>query len=226
MNTIYERALDFIHDGASVGLGSGRASSEFIRLLGKRVREGMRLRGCVATSIASETLARAEGLHIAPLEAVFPLDISIDGADEWTPRLDLIKGYGRAMVREKIVEASSRKFIVLVGPGKAVKTLGERGKLPLEVIPLAVPLVAARLKERFQWHPVLWEVEGKIGITDNGNHVLDCEIPTTALISDARETETRLLAIPGVVGTGLFAGMADVLLEGDEQFELVHEHVL
>jgi ribose 5-phosphate isomerase A len=226
MNTIYERALDFVHDGASVGLGSGRAASEFIRLLGQRVREGMRLRGCVATSNASENLARAEGLPIVALDQVYPLDIVIDGADEWTPRLDLIKGYGRAMVREKIVEASSRKFIVLVGPGKAVKTLGERGKLPIEVIPLAVPLVAARIKERFHWNPVVWQVEGKPGLSDNGNHIIDCAIPSTAIIDDPAAMEAHLVALPGVVGTGLFPSMADVLLEGDEQFELVHEHVL
>src|SRR5688500_15966264 len=96
--TIYERALDFLHAGATVGLGSGRASTEFIKLLGARVRDGFKVRGGVPTSDASEKLARELGIPILSLEEAMPLDVAVDGADEWTNELDLIKGYGRALV--------------------------------------------------------------------------------------------------------------------------------
>src|SRR3954462_11128926 len=100
MGTIYERALDFIPEGATVGLGSGRASTEFIKLLGARVKEGFRVKGGVPTSDASELLARGLGIPILSLEEAMPIDVAVDGADEWDDGLDLIKGYGRALVRE------------------------------------------------------------------------------------------------------------------------------
>src|SRR6187402_704471 len=105
MSTIYERALDFIHEGATVGLGSGRASTEFIKLLGARVKSGFRIKGAVPTSEASGQLAKELGIPLLSLEDAMPIDVAVDGADEWNDNLDLIKGYGRALVREKIVEA-------------------------------------------------------------------------------------------------------------------------
>lgn len=224
MTTIYERALDFIHAGATVGLGSGRASTEFIKLLGERVRQGFKIKGGVPTSDASEKLARELGIPILSLEEAMPIDVAVDGADEWTDDLDLIKGYGRALVREKIVEAASRKFVVLVGPGKYVKTLGEKGKLPVEVVPLALPLAKARLRE-FGWDPILWTVDGKPAKTDNGNYILDCAIPANASIRKPAEVDARILAIPGVLGTGIFTAMAHVLLLGDDHFEMVDERL-
>jgi ribose 5-phosphate isomerase A len=224
MSTIYDRALDFIHEGATVGLGSGRASTAFIETLGARVQEGFRIKGGVPTSEASEKLARDLGIPILSLEEALPIDVAVDGADEWTPDLDLIKGYGRALVREKIVAAASRKFIVLVGPGKDVKVLGEKGKLPVEVVPLALPLVRVRLRG-VGWDPVLWTKDGQPARTDNGNYILDCVIPPTALIEKPAEADAQIRAIPGVVGTGIFAEIADMLLLGDEKFELVDEIV-
>ena len=222
--TIYERALEFIPKGATVGLGSGRASTEFIKLLGQRVKEGFQIRGGVPTSEASGKLAADLGIPILSLEDAMPLDVAVDGADEWTDSLDLIKGYGRALVREKIVEAASTKFVCLVGPGKHVNTLGEKGKLPVEVVPLALPLARARLKE-FGWDPILWTVMGQPAKTDNGNYILDCAIPSTALIHDPAAVDTEILAIPGVLGTGLFVGMASVLLLGDDNFNQIKEIV-
>ena len=220
--TIYERALALVRAGDVVGLGSGHASTEFIKELGARVRAGLKLRG-VPTSRASEEVARSAGIPLASLAEGLPLALTVDGADEVDPSLDLIKGYGRALVREKIVEAASKKFVCLVGPGKYVKVLGERGKLPVEVVPLALPLARARLAE-FGWKPVLWTTpDGKPARTDNGNYILDCDIPSSALIRDPAATDTKILAIPGVLGTGLFVGMADVLLVGDDQFNLVEE---
>src|SRR5262249_29359853 len=109
--TIYERALDFLHDGETVGLGSGRASAEFIRRLGERVQDGLKVRG-VPTSRASEEQARQAGIPLVALAEGMPLAVTVDGADEVSPTLDLIKGYGRALVREKIVAAASRRLVI------------------------------------------------------------------------------------------------------------------
>src|SRR5436309_2414009 len=145
--SIYERALDeFVRDGDSVGLGSGRAASEFIRVLGERVRAGLHVRG-VPTSDASAQLAASVGIPLVTLDEGMPLAVTVDGADEVAPNLDLIKGYGRALVREKIVAASSRRLVILVGDEKLVPRLGARGKLPVEVVPFALPLCEARLSE-------------------------------------------------------------------------------
>src|SRR5688500_3896152 len=112
--TIYERALAFVRDGDVIGLGSGRAASAFIRLLGERVRAGLKVRG-VPTSRASEELAREVGVPLATLADGLPLAVTVDGADEVDPALNLIKGYGRALLREKVVAAASRKLVILAG---------------------------------------------------------------------------------------------------------------
>jgi ribose 5-phosphate isomerase A len=222
--TIFERALEFIPAGSTVGLGSGKASTEFIKLLGARVKAGFSIRGGVPTSEASGKLAKELGIPLLSLEEAMPLDVAVDGADEWDPNLNLIKGYGRALVREKIVEAASKKLIILVGPGKKVDVLGEKGKLPVEVVPLALPLASQRLRSEFGWDPILWTTpDGQRAKTDNGNYILDCAIPKTALIHQPAEVEARIQAIPGVLGTGLFFGMTDVLLVGDDQLHLIDE---
>jgi ribose 5-phosphate isomerase A len=216
--TIFERALTLVHEGDTVGLGSGRASQEFIRALGARVHAGLNVRG-VATSHASEEFAQRIGISLLTLAEAMPLALTVDGADEVDPRLNLIKGYGRALVREKIVAAASRKRVILVGPGKEVPVLGSRGKLPIEVVPFAVPLCRERLT-RLGCTPVLYEENGAPFVTDNGNHILDCKI---APIRHPEQLEEELRAIPGVVGTGLFLGMADTVLVGDDRFNLVAE---
>lgn len=216
--TIYERALALVHDGDVVGLGSGHASHEFIRELGDRVRAGLNVRG-VATSRGSEELAERAGIPIIELDEGMPLAVTVDGADEVDPHLNLIKGYGRALVREKIVAAASRRLVILVGPGKEVPVLGSRGKLPVEVIPFAVPLCQERLR-KLGCTPILYEENGAPFVTDNGNHILDCKI---APILHPEQLEEDLRAIPGVVGTGLFLGMAGTVLVGDDGFNLVAE---
>jgi ribose 5-phosphate isomerase A len=216
--TIYERALALVRAGDVVGLGSGHASTEFITELGDRVRAGLDVRG-VATSRHSDELARSVGIPIVSLAEGFPLALTVDGADEVDPNLNLIKGYGRALVREKIVAASSRKLVILVGPGKEVAILGERGKLPVEVVPFAVPLCQERLT-KLGCKPVLYEESGAAFVTDNGNHILDCAL---APILHPQQFEEQLRAIPGVVGSGLFLGMADTVLIGDDHFNLVAE---
>jgi ribose 5-phosphate isomerase A len=148
------------------------------------------------------------------------LDLTVDGADEVDPNLDLIKGYGRALVREKVVAASSRRLVILVGEEKLVSRLGARGKLPVEVLPFALSLCERRLGE-LGCRPVPDTHEGKLFVTDNGNHILDCQI---APIADAARLESDIRAIPGVVGTGLFLGMADTVLVGDRNnFGMIEE---
>jgi ribose 5-phosphate isomerase A len=218
--TIYEHALDFVRDGDVVGLGSGHTAAEFIRQLGLRVKGGLRVR-VVPTSEASAKLAVEAGIPLTTLEAGMPVSVDVDGADEWDPALNLIKGYGRALVREKVVAAAAAKFVVLVGPGKHVEHLGARGDVPVEVVPFALPLSRKRLRE-LGCDPVLWEVDGKPAFTDNGNHILDCRLSQP--LRDPAEFDAKARAIPGVVGTGLFLDMADLVLEGDEHFNLVAEH--
>jgi len=144
----------------------------------------------------------------------------VDGADEVDPRCNLIKGYGGALVREKIVAGAARRLIILVGPEKLVPVLGSRGKLPVEVVPFALPLCERRLRE-LGHRPVPYRQGTGLFVTDNGNHILDCQIDP---IADARELERAIRWIPGVVGTGLFLGMADTVLVGDRNdFRLIEE---
>jgi ribose 5-phosphate isomerase A len=218
--TIIERALELVTDGSLIGLGSGRAAQAFVKALGERVRSGrLRVRG-VPTSEETKKLAQQERIPLVTLAQSGILDATVDGADEVDPNLDLIKGYGRALVREKIVAASSRRVIILVGDEKLVPRLGSRGKLPLEVTPFALPLCERRLHE-LGCQPALYVQQGGPFVTDNGNHILDCRI---APITDATRLEQDIRAIPGVVGTGLFLGMADTVLVGDRRdFRMIEE---
>ena len=135
MTTIIERALELVPNDSRIGLGSGRAARAFVTALGERVRtKGLRVQG-VPTSEETASLARHEGIPLLTLAEAGILDLIVDGADEVDPNLDLIKGYGRAFVREKIVAASSRRLIILVGEEKLVPRLGTRGQLPVEVMP-------------------------------------------------------------------------------------------
>ena len=129
-----QRALEWVEDGQILGLGTGRAAEAFVRALGERVRDGLSVTG-VPTSEATATLAGELSIPVISLEEAGHIDITFDGADEVDPKLDVIKGYGGAHVREKIVAASSDKLIILVGIEKVVEVLGSRGKLPVEVLP-------------------------------------------------------------------------------------------
>lgn len=208
-----ERALELIKDGDAVGLGTGRAATAFVNALGKRVQQGLKIRG-VPTSEASAALARQLGIPLVTLDQVEQLDIDVDGADEVDPQLNLIKGLGGALIREKVVAASAKRVVILVGPEKIVSVLGERGVLPVEVVPFALPLVRRRLTA-LGCPPTLRLVGGKQYVSDNGNHILDCRIQPMA---DPAKLDRDILAIPCVVGTGLFLGMADTVLiqEGDK----------
>jgi len=209
--TAAEKALELIADGMVLGLGTGRAATAFIHALGRKVQAGLRIRG-VPTSQASDTLARQLGIPLVTLGEVEQLDIDIDGADEVDPQLNLVKGLGGALVREKIVAASSRKLVILVGPEKLSPVLGTRGVLPVEVVPFGLPLCQRRLTALGIASKPRQAATGGLFISDNHNHVLDCQIQR---LTDPTATAQAIGAIPGVVDTGLFLGMADTVIVED-----------
>jgi ribose 5-phosphate isomerase A len=215
LRALAARALDEVADGATLGLGSGRAAAAFIAALGARVKDGLRVRG-VPTSAAAERQARALGIPLVELDEQLVLDLTVDGADEVAPNLDLVKGWGGALVRERIVASASQRQVILVGTEKLVRRLGERGRLPVEVIPLARGPVVRRLRS-LALLPTLRATPNGVApdVTDNGNWILDCA-PAEPLADGvaARALEAALLAIPGVVDTGLFLGTAERVLVG------------
>ncbi len=218
--SVATQALEFVKDGDVVGLGTGRAATAFVHALGEAVKGGLRVRA-VPTSQVTADLAKQLGIPLVGLDEVGQIDVTFDGADEVDPRLDLIKGYGGAMVREKIVAASSRRLIILVGAEKLVPVLGSRGILPVEVVPFGLPLCQRRLVE-LGCRPKVRLVDGQPFVTDNGNQVLDCGISP---IRDPAVFEQSILSIPGVVGTGLFIGMADTVLIQDGEAVVVRQRV-
>ena len=210
-----KRAVEFIEDGMAVGLGTGTTATLFIRELGKRVADGLRIRA-IATSDASRDLARELGIPITTFAETPVLDINVDGADEVAPGLALIKGGGGAHLREKIVASAAKKFIVVADATKVVPQLG-RFPLPVEVIQLALPLVERRL-QALGLHPTLRPARNAAGpgnpwITDEGNVILDCHC---GAIPDPGKTAAEIRAIIGVVEHGLFLHMATLALVAGE----------
>src|SRR2546422_7796753 len=182
------RALDFVGDGVVVGLGSGRAASAFVRALAARVRDGLRVRG-VPTSEETARLARELGIGLVGLEA--ELDLTIDGADEVDGQLNLIKGYGGAFVRERIVAAASRRQVILVTSDKLVETLGARGRLPVEVMPFALPLCRRRLQDPRLKPPPPAHQERPL-LAHHLNVIIDCAVRP---IEDPAALQRVVLAI-------------------------------
>ena len=209
------KAIDLINDGARIGLGSGRAASAFIRQLGARIREGLRV-SAVPTSRAAADQARLAGIPLIALGTGGLLDLTVDGADEVAPNLDLVKGWGGALVHERIVAAASARQVILVGAEKLVQVIGERGRVPVEVVPLAEWLAVRELEALRLAAVRRPEVNGpRPFITENGNIILDCVLPEP--LPDpvaARDLHRRLRAIAGVVDTGLFLGTASEVLVG------------
>lgn len=211
------KALQYVPARSVVGLGTGHAATAFIHALGEKLRQGFAVRG-VPTSKASEQLARELGIPLVGLDEVETIDVDVDGADEVDPDCNLIKGYGGALVREKIVAAASRRLVILVGQEKLVPQLGAHGILPVEVIPFAMPLCTRRLaglgcraQPRF--------LGGKPFVTDNGNQILDCRVQP---IDRPEELERAIRDIPGVVGTGLFVGLpTTVLVQRGSEVEVI-----
>lgn len=213
---IGERALKFVKERNVVGLGSGRTASKFIEALGARCREGFRIQA-VPTSEATAKLAAGLGIPLITFEEAGTLHITVDGADEVDRDLNLIKGYGGALVREKIVAAASGRLVILVESEKLVTELGARGKLPVEVVPFGLSLCRQKLEE-LGFPSTVREVDGLPFVSDNGNHILDCAVRK---IRHPQEIERLFCSIPGIVGTGLFLNMADtVLIQNGNEIEV------
>jgi ribose 5-phosphate isomerase A len=211
------RAAELVTDGARIGLGSGRASSAFIAAIGARARRGLKVSG-VPTSEASERLARSLEIPLIDITEETLLDLTVDGADEVSPNLDLVKGRGAAFVRERIVAAASRRQVILVTPEKLVPVLCANAGFPVEVIPMAAGLAIRRLKA-LGLSPVARVDAATAGgsplISVNGNLIFDCACARPlAEPALARTLETAICRIPGVVDTGLFLGTAERVLVG------------
>jgi ribose 5-phosphate isomerase A len=201
-------AAELVADGMDVGLGTGSTVYWALHRLGERVREGLGIRG-IPTSRRTEELARSLGIPLTSFADVGALDLTIDGADEIDPRLDLIKGGGGALLREKIVAAASRRLIVIADGSKLVPVLGGR-PLPVEVIPFGYE-IAARRVAALGCVPALRLADGQPFVTDSGNYILDCAF---GAIPDPASIQRELKLLPGIVETGLFVGMADLAVIG------------
>lgn len=206
-------AVKHVKNGFVVGLGSGSTAAYAIEEIGKRIkREKLRVLG-VPTSYQASALAIKHGIPITTLEEHPLLDLAIDGADQIDRELNLIKGMGAALVREKIVAFASKQFVVVADESKKVKVLGENNHpVPVEVLPLAATLLMCKMKE-IGGKPTLRESAGKVGpvITDNGNFIVDVDF---GLIHKPAVLEHKLKALPGVLETGLFVKMADIVYIG------------
>lgn len=206
-------AVKHVKDGFVVGLGSGSTAALAIEALSERTKhENLRLLA-VPTSHQAFLLAVKYGIPVTTLDEHPVIDVTIDGADQIDAALNLIKGMGAALAREKIVASASKQNIIIADENKKVKTLGENDHpVPIEVLPFAIAIVNRRI-ESMGGKPTLREGKGKVGpvITDNGNAIIDAVF---GAINDAAKLEKELKAIPGAVETGLFVGFTDVVYLG------------
>ncbi|MGA8150233.1 MAG: ribose-5-phosphate isomerase RpiA [Terriglobales bacterium] len=200
-------SLRFVHDHQIVGLGTGSTASYAVRFLGERVQAGLKIRG-IPTSVHTKQLAASLGIPLTTLEEFQQIDVTIDGADEVDPQLNLIKGGGGALLREKIIASATRQLVIIGDSGKRVPMLG-RFPLPVEIIPFARPLLAKRIAALGATVSLRADASGKPFITDEGHHILDCRF---GQIPDPPKLARQLEAMPGVVEHGLFIAMASVVL--------------
>jgi len=205
-----EEALRRVESGMRLGLGTGSTMAHFLDLLGAALAAGD-VRDVVGVATSERTADHAGRLDIPVrgLAEVGRLDLAIDGADEVDPSLDLVKGLGGALLREKMVVQAAHRFIVIVDAGKQVDRLGTRAPLPVEVVPFAWDAHLPMLRE-LGGEPVLRGGPDAPYRTDNGNHVLDVGFPDG--IEDAADVDRALHARAGIVETGLFLGLADEVL--------------
>ncbi|HUF56501.1 MAG TPA: ribose-5-phosphate isomerase RpiA [Thermohalobaculum sp.] len=215
------RALEMVEDGMRLGLGTGSTARWLVALLGHRIaEEGLKVTA-VATSSATRALAAEAGVPLRGIDDVEGLDLTIDGADEFDARLTLIKGGGGALLWEKIVAAASARMVVIADPSKRVETLGTF-PLPVEIVGFGHRHTAAQVRDLLQRSDVGGDLtmlrpgSGGPCVTDEGHHILDLHL---GRIGDPARLNVELNAIPGVVETGLFVGMADTVVVGLESGE-------
>ncbi|TKB59542.1 MAG: ribose-5-phosphate isomerase RpiA [Nitrospira sp.] len=207
------KASEFVRSGMVVGLGTGSTAKHLLVAIGEQVRAGMKLRG-VPTSQETAALAKQAGIPLIDAENRWEIDVAIDGADQVDPHFNLIKGGGGALLKEKIVAASAKQFIVMVDHTKQVQVLGGSFPLPIEVIPFGWGSTAREIEALTKSRVVLRERNGAPFRTEAGNLIVDVHIDR---ISQPGDLETALNLIPGVVETGLFVGRTNVLIVGTPQ---------
>jgi ribose 5-phosphate isomerase A len=208
-------AVALIEPGMAIGLGSGRAVWRVVALLGERVGEGGDLaaggvRAVTASSLTDE-LARAAGIEVVELDGSLELDLALDGADEVDDSLRLVKGGGGALLREKIVVSAATRFVVVAEAFKRVERLGERFRLPVEVVQFGWRDTRRRLARLLPDAELRRRDDGEPYVTDERHFILDCALPGDA---DLDLLDTHLHQVPGVVEHGLFIGMAERALLG------------
>jgi ribose 5-phosphate isomerase A len=197
-----------------VGLGTGSTVYYTILKLGQLVKDGLSIQG-IPTSIQTEELANKLKIPLASSKDIEQIDVAIDGADEVDSNLNLIKGGGGSLLREKIIVRAAKKFIVVATPSKLSKKLGSF-PLPVEVVPFAIEMTAKHIKE-LGGEPILRQKNGTPFRTDNGNYIFDCFFTD---LSQPQELETSLNLIPAIVENGLFNGMTDLVISLDEKNSL------
>jgi ribose 5-phosphate isomerase A len=217
------RALEYVKSGMKLGLGTGSTAKHFVELLGERVRGGLDVIG-VPTSETTRNDAIRCGIRLTTLDEVDRLDLTVDGADEIDPALNLIKGGGGALLREKIVAAASDRMIVIADDTKWVDTLG-RFPLPIEVIPFGLGATQRAIEMAFAACGVAGQLvvrkakDGHVFVTDGGHWIVDAHL---GRITDAPRLAQSLGLIPGVVEHGLFIGLASVaMLAGSQGIRVV-----
>ncbi len=205
-----QRAAQEVQDGMVLGLGTGTTVYYFLQELGRMVREGVRITG-VPTSVQTAQLATQLAIPLTTLDDYPHLDLAVDGADEVDDHLNLVKGAGGALLREKIIAASAARFLVVVDESKMVHQLGARYPVPVEVVPFG-HIPATHALEGLGARVTLRRgADGQTWISDNGNYILDCRFGP---IADPLALQQQLLAIPAVIDSGLFIGMTDTVLVG------------
>lgn len=205
-----ERAIELVHDGMVLGLGTGSTAARFVDLVGARVREGLKVL-CVPTSEATRLQAERLGIPLATLDEQPYINLTVDGADELDDQLRLIKGGGGALLCEKIVATASDSMVVIADASKRVSVLG-RFPLPVEVVRFGLTATRAMVEGLADDVGCQGEItlrmaaDGKPFLTDSGNFILDCAF---GAISDPEALDEALKYVPGVVENGLFLGIAD-----------------
>lgn len=205
------KAAEMVHAGMKVGLGTGSTAYFAILAIGEMVRHGLELTA-TATSRQTEALATELGIPLAALPEMGKIDLTIDGADELTPELYLIKGGGGALFREKMVALQSERVVIIGGMGKQVEKLGAF-PLPIEVVPFAHEITRKNLQALGVRPQLRTQADGTPYLTDNENYIYDCH---TGIIEDPVSLNPKLKQITGVVETGLFLGIATEAIIGFE----------
>jgi ribose 5-phosphate isomerase A len=211
-------SLRFVRDGNVVGLGTGSTAAYAVRFLAERVHAGLKIRG-IPTSLQTGELAKTAGIPLTTLDEVQQIDVTIDGADEFDPKLNLIKGGGGALLREKIVASASRQVVIIADSSKQVPVLG-KFPLPVEVIPFAQALLTRKIEALGAKVTIRQTAEGRPFVTDEHHHLLDCHFGE---IPDPPALARKLEGMPGIVEHGLFIGLAStVLLAKDDRVQEFH----